>query len=180
MRLPSEQQMATDRNSSATPKKPRGRPYKPGESGNPNGRPPGIEAKPASLTIPQAVSAVELAAAGRTPRQIARLLKARPEAVKEALSQSRRLLEVCSPKFAEHWLRASEVAAEDGDHKPAMAALQSIDVVKPIAQTYDTGPGAKAVAAVKVEFHGFSLPGLPQAQPPAEPVTVDVSARSEG
>jgi hypothetical protein len=180
MRLPSEQQMATDQNSNDTPKKARGRPFKAGESGNPNGRPPGIESKPATLTIPQALGAVELAAAGRTPRQIARLLKAKPSAVREALSQSRRLMEVCAPKFAEHWLRASQVAAEDGDHKPAMAALQSIDVVKPVAQTYDTGgAGAKAVAGVQVTFVGFSLPGLPQPQPAAEPVTVDVSARSE-
>jgi hypothetical protein len=171
--------MARDHNSNSTPKKPRGRPFKPGESGNPNGRPPGIEAKPTSLTIPQAVSAVELAAAGRTPRQIARLLKARPDAVKEALSQSRRLLEVCSPQFAEHWLRASQVAAEDGDHKPAMAALQSIEVVKPIAQTYDTAGKANAVAGVKVELHGFTFAGLPQPQSQQpEPVTVDVTARS--
>jgi hypothetical protein len=180
MRLPSEQQMATDRNSNATRKKPRGRPFKAGESGNPNGRPPGIEAKPTSLALPEAISAIELASKGLSPRKIARLLKARPNAVREALSQSRRLMEVCAPKFAEHWLRASEVAAEDGDHKPAMAALQSIEVVKPIAQTYDTGPGGKAVAAVKVEIHNFGFAGLPEPQPAAEPVTLDVSARSEG
>jgi hypothetical protein len=160
----------------STPKK-RGRPFEKGNQASP-GRTPGSKNVPKELTLPQAVSAVELAAAGRTPRQIARLLKARPDAVKEALSQSRRLLEVCAPKFAEHWLRASQVAAEDGDHKPAMAALQSIKVVEPIAQAYDVGgPGGKAVAAVKVEFHGFSLPGLPQPQQD-EPVTVDVTARS--
>jgi hypothetical protein len=179
MRLPSEQQMARDQNNNEAPKKPRGRPFKPGASGNPNGRPPGIESKPTTLPLRAALSAVELAAHGVGPRQIARLLKARPEAVKEALSQSRRLLEVCSPQFAEHWLEASRVAAKDGDHKPAMAALQSIKVVEPVAQTYDTGgPGGKAVAAVKVEFHGFGFAGLPAPQPAAEPVTVDVTART--
>jgi hypothetical protein len=189
MRLPSEeQQMATDRNSNDAPKKPRGRPFKPGASGNPNGRPPGIEAKPTSLALTEAITAVELARLGRTPRQIARLLKARPDAVKEALAQGRRLLEVCAPQFAEDWLVASRVAAADGDHKPAMAALQSIEAVKPIAQTYETGngKGAAAFAGVKVELHGFycaGLPGLPTGlvpqQPGAEPVTVDVTARSE-
>jgi hypothetical protein len=150
-----------------------GKPFPKGQSGNPKGREPGSKNHPKeALTATGMVSAIELASKGLAPRQIARLLKARPNAVKEALSQSRRLMEVCAPKFAEHWLRASEVAAEDGDHKPAMAALQSIDVVKPVAQTYDTGAaGAKAVAAVKVEFHGFGFAGLPQAQP-----AIDVTA----
>jgi hypothetical protein len=161
-----------------TPNK-RGRPFEKGNQVSP-GRTPGSKNVPKDLTIQQAVSAIELASKGLSPRKIARLLKARPNAVKEALSQSRRLMEVCAPKFAEHWLRASEVAAEDGDHKPAMAALQSIEVVKPVAQTYDTGPGGKAVAAVKVEIHNFGFAGLPDPQPAAEPVTLDVSARSEG
>jgi hypothetical protein len=160
-----------------TPNK-RGRPFEKGNHASP-GRTPGSKNVPKELTLPKAVSAMELAASGRTPRQIARLLKVKPEAVKEALSQSRRLMEVCAPQFAEHWLRASQVAAEDGDHKPAMAALQSIKVVEPVAQTYDTANGAKAVAGVQVQFVGFSLPGLPQPQPTAEPVTVDVTARSE-
>jgi hypothetical protein len=162
-------------------KKTVGKPFPKGQSGNPKGREPGSKNAPKdALTVTGAVSAIELAGKGLSPRQIARLLKAKPNAVKEALSQSRRLMEVCAPKFAEHWLRASQVAAEDGDHKPAMAALQSIDVVKPVAQTYETGgAGAKAVAGVQVTFVGFSLPGLPQPQPAAEPVTVDVTARSE-
>jgi hypothetical protein len=175
MRLPSKQQMATDQNSNPTPKKPRGRPFKPGESGNPTGRPPGIETTSMTLPLTTAISAIELASKGLGPRQIARLLKARPNAVKEALSQSRRLMEVCAPKFAEHWLRASQVAAEEGDHKPAMAALQSIDVVKPVVQTYDTGPGGKAVAAVKVEIHNFGFAGLPQPQPQPQQA-IDVTA----
>jgi hypothetical protein len=156
-------------------KKTVGKPFPKGKSGNPKGRVPGSKNAPKEgMTIARALSVVELAAAGRTPRQIARLLKARPAAVKDALSQSRRLLEVCSPRFAEHWLRASEVAAEDGDHKPAMAALQSIKVVEPVAQTYDTANGAKAVAGVQVQFVGFSLPGLPQPQP-----AIDVTATTE-
>lgn len=163
-------------------------PWAPGQSGNPNGRPKGSKNAPKEdMTIAKAISAVELAADGLSPRKIARLLKARPEAVKEALAQSRRLLEVCSPQAAQDWLRASQVAAEDGDHKPAMALLQSIEVVKPIAQTYDTGANGKAAAfaGVKVELHGFycaGLPGLPQDLTPqnaaAEPKTIDVTARS--
>jgi hypothetical protein len=155
-------------------KKTIGKPFPKGQSGNPKGREPGSKNQPKdALTVTAAVSAIELAGKGLSPRKIARLLKARPNAVKEALSQSRRLMEVCAPKFAEHWLRASEVAAEDGDHKPAMAALQSIDVVKPVAQTYDTGPGGKAVAAVKVEIHNFGFAGLPDPQPQQ---AIDVTA----
>src|SRR5688572_18016401 len=145
MRLPSEQTRMS------TPKKRGGRPFEKGNKASP-GRTPGSKNVPNVLTLPQAVSAAERAAAGRTPRQLARLLKARPDAVKEAIAQSRRLREVCRPQFAEHWLRASQVAAEDGDHKPAMAALQSIKVVEPIAQAYDVGAGkASAIAGVKVE-----------------------------
>lgn len=159
--------------------------FEPGKSGNPKGRTPGVTPKPTTLALSEAISAVELASKGLSPRQIARLLKARPNAVKEALAQSRRLLEVCSPQFAQHWLRASQVAAEDGDHKPAMAALQSIEVVKPIAQTYDTGAAGKtaAFAGVKVELHGFfcaGLPGLPQGLAPQEsgatPAAIDITA----
>lgn len=156
--------------------------FKKGQSGNPKGRPKGSRNKPKTLALAQAITAAELARLGRTPRQIARLLKAKPEAVKEALAQSRRLLESCAPQFAEHWLVASRNAALEGDHKPAMAALQSIEVVKPIAQTYDTGANGKAAAfaGVKVELHGFycaGLPGLPATlTPAAEPAVIDVKA----
>jgi hypothetical protein len=166
--------MATDQNSTTTPKKPRGRPFKPGASGNPNGRPPGIESRPSTLPMSTALAAVELSQQGHSEARIAKMLDAKPEAVKDALSQSRKLLELFSPQFAEHWLRASQVAAEDGDHKPAMAALQSIEVVKPVAQTYDTGgASAKAVAGVQVQFVGFGFAGLPQGQPAIDVTTTE-------
>jgi hypothetical protein len=168
--------MAAEKNS----KKAVGRPFSKGQSGNPKGRTPGTKNAPKEgMTIARALSAIEHARLGRTPRQIARLLKASPAAVKEALAQSRRLMEVCAPQFAEDWLTASRVAAADGDHKPAMAALQSIEVVKPIAQTYDTGAqGGKAVAAVQVQFVGFGFAGLPTQPQGEEPKTIDVTARS--
>lgn len=169
--------MASDRNSPRTSRKPSGRPFKKGESGNPNGRPPGIVSKPSTLPISKAIAAVELSKEGYTPERIAQMLNAKPEAVKDALAQSLRLMQMCAPAFAEHWLRASQVAAEDGDHKPAMAALQSIKVIEPVAQTYDTGSaGAKAVAAVKVEVHGFNFAGLP---PQATDETIDVTASTQ-
>lgn len=170
--------MAAEKNTTKTI----GRPFTKGKSGNPKGRPLGSKNEPKEgMTIGRALNAVELARLGRTPRQIARLLKASPTAVKEALAQSRRLMEVCAPQFAEDWLTASRVAAAEGDHKPAMAALQSIEVVKPIAQTYDTGAaGGKAVAAVQVQFVGFGFAGLPQpAAPEPTTTTIDVTARSE-
>jgi transposase len=146
--------------------------FQQGEVGNPNGRPKGSKNRPATLPMRRALAAVELSQQGHSEARIAKMLDAKPEAVKDALSQSRKLLELFSPQFAEHWLRASEVAAEDGDHKPAMAALQSIEVVKPVAQTYDTGgASAKAVAGVQVQFVGFGFAGLPQGQP-----AIDVTA----
>jgi hypothetical protein len=161
-------------------KKPRGKPFPKGQSGNPKGRAPGTKLRPSTLPMASAIAAIELSNQGYSPERIAKMLDAKPEAVKEALAQSLRLMQMCAPEFAQHWLRASQVAAEDGDHKPAMAALQSIEVVKPIAQTYDTGAqGGKAVAAVKVELHGFTFAGLPQPAPAeAETKTIDVTARS--
>jgi hypothetical protein len=161
-------------------KKPRGKPFPKGQSGNPKGRAPGTKLRPSTLPMTSAIAAIELSNQGYSPERIAKMLDAKPEAVKEALSHSRKLMEMFAPEFAQHWLRASQVAAEDGDHKPAMAALQSIEVVKPIAQTYDTGAqGGKAVAAVQVQFVGFGFAGLPQPpQAEAETKTIDVTARS--
>lgn len=148
-----------------------------GESGNLKGRTPGTKNREKRLTIPDAVAAVQLAKRGLSEAEIATALHARPAAVKEALGQSRQLLEAFAPRVAKNWIDAAEVAAADGDHKPAMALLQSIKVVEPVAQTYDTGTaGAKAVAAVKVELHGFTFAGLPS-QPEEKPA-IDVTARS--
>lgn len=162
-------------------KKPRGKPFPKGQSGNPKGRAPGTKLKPRTLPMASAIAAIELSTQGYSPERIARMLDAKPEAVKEALTHSRKLMEMFAPEFAQHWLRASQVAAEDGDHKPAMAALQSIEVVKPIAQTYDTGAqGGKAVAAVQVQFVGFGFAGLPQpAAPEPTTTTIDVTASSK-
>jgi hypothetical protein len=155
--------------------KTRGRPFKPGESGNPTGRAKGSKNRPKTLELSALITVAELARLGRTPRQIARLLKAKPAAVDEAVRQGRRVLEVCAPQFAEHWLIASRVAAAAGDHRPAMAAMQSTKAIEPIAQTYSTN-GPQAVAAVKVEFHGFTFAGLPApTTPPAAPAAIDVT-----
>jgi hypothetical protein len=155
--------------------KKRGRPFEPGQSGNPNGRPPGARNRSKTLALAEAVTAAELARLGRTPRQIARLLKAKPEAVKEALAQSLRLIQACAPQFAEHWLIASRVASARGDHRPAMAALQSLKVIEPIAQVYDNGQSATATAGVKVEFVNFGFAGLPP--PQQQPVAIDVTPK---
>jgi hypothetical protein len=164
--------MTPEKNSAKARTPPNGKRWEKGKSGNPKGRTPGTKNRAEHLTIPDAVAAVQFAKRGISADDIAKALHARPEAVKEALSQSRQLLEAFAPEVAKDWIDASRIAAAEGDHKPAMALLQSIEVVKPVAQTYDTGAaGAKAVAAVKVEFHGFSLPGLPQAQP-----AIDVTA----
>ena len=169
----------TPEKSNTKPRKPLvGKRWEKGQSGNPKGRTPGTKNRVTHLTIPDAVAAAQLAKRGLSADDIAKALHAKPEAVKEALSQARQLLESFAPDVAKDWIDASRIAAAEGDHKPAMALLQSIKVVEPVAQTYDTATGAKAVAGVKVEIHNFGFAGLPQPQPAAEPVTVDVTARS--
>jgi hypothetical protein len=154
----------------ATANRDRGR-FTPGRSGNPNGRPRGRTARPRHLPIADAVTAARLAHAGVAPRKIAKLLSARPEAVREALEGARKLLELFAPEFAQHWLEASRNAAVNGDHRPAMAALLATKVIEPIPQVYETGGGANADAAMQVEFHvsrsRVSRPHLVTASPPA-------------
>lgn len=154
--------------------------FKKGTSGNPKGRPRGIKSREKRLTIPDAVAAARLAQNGVGQATIARMLHATPEAVKEAVTHARSVLELAAPEVAQHWVDAARIAAADGDHKPAMALLQSVKAVEPIAQAYDTGQGAaKAVAAVQVQFVGFGFAGLPQpAAPEPTATTIDVTARS--
>lgn len=155
-----------------------GRPFEPGNHASP-GRPKGSKNRASTLPVDDAYVAVQLARHGKSTAEIARMLDAKPEAVKDALTRSRRLLEMLAPQAAEDWATAMRVAADEGDHKPAMALLQSIEVVKPIAQTYDTGAqGGKAVAAVKVEFVNFGFAGLPQPQQAEAQPVIDVTARS--
>jgi Family of unknown function (DUF5681) len=162
----------------------RGRPFAKGQSGNPRGRVRGSKNKPRRKALPLAgtIAAAELARMGTSESEIAKLLQAKPSAVKAAVAEARALLELFAPHAAECWLEAARVAALDGNHKPAMALMQAIEAVKPPAQSYDTGGAAKAIAGVKVELHGFycaGLPGLPAGLAPgtnAEPVTVDVTA----
>jgi hypothetical protein len=163
-------------------KKTRSTRFTKGKSGNPKGRPRGSRNRPRTLPIADAVAAVQLAHKGRSASHIARLLDAKPEAVKDALANGRKLLDSFAPEFARYWRIAAYRAAKRGDHRPAMAGMQSIKAVEPIAQTYDTstGAGSKAVAAVKVEFVNFGFAGLPQPQLPQAdaPVAIDVTART--
>jgi hypothetical protein len=169
--------MTPEKNSSKARTPPNGKRWQKGQSGNPKGRTPGTKNRSEHLTIPDAVAAAQLAKRGLSADDIAKALHAKPEAVKAALSQARQLLESFAPEVAKDWIDASRIAAAEGDHKPAMALLQSIEVVKPIAQTYDTAGKANAVAGVRVEIHNFKFAGLPEPQQD-EPVTVDVTARS--
>jgi hypothetical protein len=136
--------------------------FQKGHSGNPRGRTPGSKNRPRHLPLTDAITAATLARRGYSATRIARVLRARPEAVRESITQARRLLELFAPEFAINWLEAARVAAKRGNHKPAMAALQSIGVVKPIPQTYDTAQaGNKASAAVHVQFVGLPTRSLP-------------------
>lgn len=161
------------------PAKNRDTQFKPGETGNPNGRPKGSKNRPSTLNLDDAMMAVRLERKGHSPSRIARLLDAKPEAVKDAIANGRKLLDQFNPEMARYWRIAAARAAKKGDHRPAMAAMQSTKAIEPIAQTYDTGAqGGKAVAAVKVELHGFTFAGLPTQPQGEEPKTIDVTARS--
>jgi hypothetical protein len=154
-----------------------GRPFEKGNHASP-GRPKGSKNRPSTLNLDDAMMAVRLERKGHSASRIARLLDAKPEAVKDAIANGRKLLDQFNPEMARYWRIAAARAAKRGDHRPAMAAMQSTKAIEPIAQTYDTGAqGGKAVAAVKVELHGFTFAGLPQPAP-AEPTTIDVTARS--
>jgi hypothetical protein len=154
-----------------------GRPFEKGNRASP-GRPKGSKNRPSTLNLDDAMMAVRLERKGHSASRIARLLDAKPEAVKDAIANGRKLLDQFNPEMARYWRIAAARAAKRGDHRPAMAAMQSTKAIEPIAQTYDTGAqGGKAVAAVKVELHGFTFAGLPQPAP-AEPTTIDVTARS--
>jgi hypothetical protein len=124
------------------------------------------------------MAAAQLARKGHAPRTIAKLLQAHPEAVKEALTQARLLLEYFAPEVAMNWIDAARIAAARGDHRPAMALLQSVKVVEPIAQTYDTGhsKGGEAIPAVQVQFIGFEYAGLPAPHAQAARSSIDVAA----
>jgi hypothetical protein len=100
----------------------------------------------------------------------------KPSAVEEALHQALAILQIYSPEIAVDWLNASRVAAAKGDHRPAMHLLQSIGVVEPIPQAYDSGkPGA--TAAVNVQFVGFQMAGLPSS---SQSSTTSTTVNREG
>jgi hypothetical protein len=147
--------------------------FKKGQVTNPTGRKPGSKNRAKALFAEDTVKAAEMALGGESTTAIAKALHATPEAVKSALSHSRRLLEIYTPHAAAKWVRAIDVAAENGDHKPAMALLQSVKSIEPIAQTYETPGGSKATAAVNVQIVGFEFAGLPK---PAQPV-IDVTKK---
>jgi len=46
-----------------------------------------------------------------------------------------KLLSAKALDFADNWVTAAHVAAEKGDHRPAMQALQTIKAVEPIADS---------------------------------------------
>lgn len=162
-------------------RKPRGRPFEPGNHANPNGRPKGSKNRPSTLPVGEAMVVAELDRKGHKPSTIARLLDAKPEAVRDAIVNARKLLDQFAPEMARYWRIAAYRAAKHGDHKPAMALLQSVKAIEPIAQTYDTGASAKAAAAVKVEFVNFGFAGLPKPQQPAIEVTAHATgSRDDG
>lgn len=55
------------------------------------------------------------------------------EVIAQGKERAKRRLEEAAEAFADDWVSASRVAAEDGNHKPAKEGLQAIGVVEPDA-----------------------------------------------
>lgn len=113
---------------------------------------------PGRLSDADAAKAKMLAEVGVFPEDIGRLVGASETAVRRALQrqEAAQTLYDGAVGLAKDWLRAATVAADEGKHEPAMAALQAIEAV--------AAPEAKAGRAGSVTVNvGVALPGTPGA-----------------
>jgi hypothetical protein len=88
---------------------------------------------------------------GRHRDTISTILKSDEAA--RARDMAKSILAAASTDFARDWVRASKVAADKGNHAPALDALERLKAVEPVSKGRSTGPAF----SVKI---GICLPGL--------------------
>lgn len=117
--------------------------------GSPNGR---------RLTPSDTATIATLLGQGLSVEDVANLVSRSPQTVLRVAGQAKELLKAASIDAVGDWIKASQVAAQRGDHRPARDMLLASKIID--VQTQAThGP------TVVVEL-GFRLPGLPQPPSP--------------
>ena len=115
-----------------------------------------VEDKPYQMTDDEVAVARFLVAQGHNQREVARLLGRGRMAVHRAIRRedARTVLSRHQRRLALDWVRAARIAAREGNHEPAQAALEAIGAV-------DVPQGA-AGGGIQVNV-GVALPGTPGA-----------------
>lgn len=117
------------------------------------------------LTLREHFAIFEMAKKGKCAAEIARALDRDDATVRDAMRRGQDALGALGSRWVGYWDRAAEVAAEDGNHKPAMEALLHGRQVDQLEQ--------QASAGISVQV-GIALPGMPsnQLSPQAQTLTV--------
>lgn len=76
----------------------------------------------------------------------------------ERLAKARSILERAAPRLARNLIKSAQIAAEKGDHKPALAGLLHAKAIDPIAQSYQTSPNSNQQSGVVIKI-GVALSG---------------------
>jgi hypothetical protein len=106
---------------------------------------------------------------GRTRDAVRRALET--VEAKEAMTVARAVMERNAENFALDWTVASQVAASEGNHKPARDALGAVGVVKPGSDGRPTAAITLVMPFTLGALSGYRGPGIVEAR--AEPVAVD-------
>lgn len=115
-----------------------------------------VASRPGGLSDLDAAVSKRLVELGVSVEDIACLLGHGDMAIRNALkrAEAAEVLYQNAQQLAQDWVRASQVAADEGRHEPAMAALQAIQAV----ERPEAGSGRAGAITVNV---GVALPGTP-------------------
>ena len=116
-----------------------------------------------ALSLAERITVAQLLAQNHSVAEIAQALSRSPATIRAHAAEALAFLQGAALDFASDWVKASEIAAQRGDHRPAMQALEATKVIE---RPQATAP----VVSVQI---GFALPGVP-AQPQALPPVIDL------